>query len=120
MDKAEAIVERQLLRDLPVVLNEEVVVVINVAALEQSALLRVGLENTDSSVRVAEAGVKRVVGGVAEIERALDRQHPDALRSEVLNLHTVLRGEAALEGMIAPDLGQREVRIDGVLPADKS
>ena len=75
---------------------------VDVTALDQTFLLRVGLENTQRGVGVAEAGVERVVAGLAEIESAFNRNHPRIHRAEVLNLQVVLRGEAALEGVLAP------------------
>src|SRR4051812_32761191 len=109
MDEAEPCVDRQLLRSLPVVLNKEVVVVVDVAAFVKGALLCERLENAKGSIGVAEAAVERVVGGVAEVERTLVRQHPVALRPKVLNFPAELRLEANLDCVVVPDLGQGEV-----------
>ena len=70
MDEPHAVVERQPVGDLPVVLDVGLVVGVDVLALDEPRRLRVGAEDAERGIGVAEAGVERVVGVVAEVQRA--------------------------------------------------
>ena len=65
-----AVVERQPVVHLPVVLDVGLVVVVDVLALDELRRLVVGAEDPERGVGEPEPGVERVVGVVAEVERA--------------------------------------------------
>ena len=75
--EAHAVVERQPAVHLPVVLDVELGVVVDHAAFDRaSSCCRYCVKTPDRGVGVAEAGVERVVGVVAEVDRALELSSP--------------------------------------------
>ena len=113
--EADAVVERQLAVDLPVVLGVPLEVL--VLPLRQRVLvgLRVGVEDAGRRVRVAEARVERVVRVVDEVDLAVEA------REDALRLVAVLVVDAELGGVRSPDLGQvRERVLGGVLVRERA
>ena len=102
--EAEAVVEGQAVVDLPVVLHVELGVVVDHAAFDELRRLQVLGEDASRRVGEAEARVERIVGVVAEVDVALERQVGDAAGAGVLRLEAVVVVEAALERVAAGNL----------------
>ena len=98
--EAHAVVDREVVAGLPVVLHVELDVVVAPFRNGELRGLRVGVEDAGGRVRVGIAGVERVAGVVLEVDRAVEAGE-DALR-----LERVLVVEARLERVRAGHLGQ--------------
>src|SRR6185295_3514557 len=72
VDEAQTVIERQLVRHLPVVLNLEVVVPSNEARHQETRRLRVARERPGGGIRKRELLVERVAGGRREHDRRLE------------------------------------------------
>src|SRR5207249_11623662 len=68
MGDSHAVVERQVARHLPVVLDVPLMAVVNEVALEQLVDLRVCGEDPQRRIGEAKAGIERIVAVVAEVE----------------------------------------------------
>src|SRR5262245_40713870 len=99
MNEAQAVVERQIVPKLPVVLEVGFVVARGVRALSPARELCVGTEDAEGGVRKPEAGIERVVRVVLEIDRAENR----ALSAPLITREVVI---ARLERVRAHHLGQ--------------
>ena len=73
MRDAHAVVERQPIGDLPVVLDVELVAVVDEVPFEQLVDLRIRREDAECRVRVAEPRVNRVVRVVGEAQLPLEQ-----------------------------------------------
>ena len=118
MRKTDAVVQRQPAVHLPVVLDVALGVVVEHAALNELRGLQVLVVYAKNGVRIAVAGVERVVGVVGEVNIPLEGQVGDATGADVLRFEAVVVVEAALEGMAAGNPGQRD--RDVLRPVDVS
>ena len=100
----QAVVDRQPVVHLPVVLHVELGVVVDHAAFDEPRLLQVLREHADRGVGETEAGVERVVRVVAEVDVALEPEVGDAARAGVLRLEAVVVVEPGLERVRVPHL----------------
>src|SRR5258706_13738915 len=104
MREAHAGVQRELPVDLPVVLNIEILVVIDVMPLEHGVLLPEGGKDANRGIRKTESGIERVVAVVREIHLAFNRKPPGGDRAQILQLQAVLRLETGVERVLPPQL----------------
>ena len=102
--KPDAVVDGQLVVYLPVVLDVELRIVVNHVAFDEIGGLQVLREHASRRVRKPEARIEAVVGVVAEVHVALEREVGDAAGPGVLRLEAVVVVEAGLERVRAHDL----------------
>ena len=110
-----AVIEREPARGPPVVLRVPLDVL--VAPFRERVLrgLLIEVEHPRGGVRVTEPGVERVTRVVREIDLAVEA------REDALRLEAVLKVEAGLRGMGAPDFGDvRDDVVGDVLVGERS
>ena len=118
--KPHTVVHGQLVVHLPVVLDVELRVVVDHVAFDEIGGLQVLREHAGRRVRIPEARIEAVVGVVAEVHVALEREVGDAAGAGVLRLEAVVVVEAGLDRVRAHDLRQADghvVRAIDVQPA---
>ena len=105
VDHTQAVVERQPRVHLPVVLQEELEIAVEVLALDVAARLLVLIEDAKRGVREAERRVERVGRRLAEVHRTA------IVRTRILRLVGVFVEHAGLGRVPAHDPGRAHVDV---------
>ena len=120
MREPHADVERQPAVHLPVVLNVEILVVIDVVPLEQGILLLEPARRYRAPhSRYPKPESSGLLLSFPKLTRALERERAERDGAEVLQLHAVLRLVSDLERVRSPQLRQADRHVVRVLHAEK-